>query len=111
MINFRYNTRSDWLKERVLSEYKARSFEEKADQFPSFSFRILNTGNLTQKYAMTQSNAKGTSCLVQGTRSPLLTRELQKLQVILSFRQLLLIKTRESSSDINTITEAEIKPR
>ena len=27
IIHFRYNARSDWLKERVLSEYRARSDE------------------------------------------------------------------------------------
>ena len=32
-----FNARSDWLKERALSEYKARSVEKMADQFLIFA--------------------------------------------------------------------------
>ena len=59
-IKFRYNARSDWLKERALLEYRARSVEGRPiSVFASAFWRIWPKN----KRPLTQKNAKNTSYL------------------------------------------------
>ena len=80
IIKFRYNARSDWLKERALSEYRARSVEKWRT---NLCFGILT--NLTPiKLRQTKRiNTDYMEAIVNNSS----VKTVRNLQVMLSFRQ------------------------
>ena len=86
IIKFRYNARSDWLKERPLSEYRARSVEKWRTNL-SMCFGILT--NLTPiKRPLCLRQTKGINTdYMEAIVNNSSVKTVRNLQVMLSFRQ------------------------
>ena len=84
IIKFRYNARSDWLKERALSEYRARPVEQWRT---NFCFGILT--NLTQikRPLWLRQTKKINMDYMEAIVNNSSVKTVRNLQVMPSFRQ------------------------
>ena len=84
IIKFRYNARCDWLKERALSEYRARSVEKWRT---NLCFSILT--NLTQikRPLWLRQTKRINTDYMEAIVNNSSVKTVRNLQVMLSFRQ------------------------
>ena len=93
IIKFRYNARSDWLKERALSEYRARSVEKWRT---NLCFGILTNLTPIKRPLWLGQTKRINTDYMEAIVNNSSVKTVRNLQVMLSFRQ---------TTDENTVIE------
>ena len=84
IIKFRYNARSDWLKERALSEYRARSVEKWRT---NLCFGILTNMTQIKRPLWLRQTKRINTDYMEAIVNSSSVKTVRNLQVMLSFRQ------------------------
>ena len=84
IIKFRYNARSDWLKERALSEYRVRSVEKWRT---NLCFGILTNLTPIKRPLWLRQTKRINTDYMEAIVNNSSVKTVRNLQVMLSFRQ------------------------